>query len=198
MKLQILYYTGTGNSLWTAQQISKNFDKVELYSITKEITHVDKKADIIGFVFPVYIWGVPTRVVKFIEQLQIDKGKYYFAVAVNAGQVAKTLVQFKKLLKRKGIKLNSGFKLTMPSNYIPWGGPGSIESQEEKLKIATNKINKFTKMIKDKKTLPVEKGPLHHNIFFSIFYKLTYKQVPKMDNKFWADNKCNKYALLII
>ncbi|HKK68962.1 MAG TPA: EFR1 family ferrodoxin, partial [Bacteroidales bacterium] len=133
MSTTIFYYTGTGNSLWVAKELADKLDNAALHSIPKvtdaELTDMD--FDSVGFVFPVHIWGVPGNVLNFIEGIKSFAPNYCFAVATNGGQVANTLVQLKKFLRKKGVTLNSGFDIMMPSNYIPWGGPGPVEKQQK-------------------------------------------------------------------
>ncbi len=196
MGTTIFYYTGTGNSLWVARKLSDKLGGTEPVSISTlkdETKAVD--ADAVGLVFPVYIWGVPAPVIRCIDKLDLPKTGYVFSIAVNAGQVSNTLVQLKKILAQKGIDLSTGFEVKMPSNYIPWGGPGAKEKQHKLFELAERKITGIAAAIKGKQHLPVEKGPLWQRIFFTAFYKMTFNQVPKMDGKFRVDDKCNECGI---
>jgi ferredoxin len=148
-------------------------------------------ADVVGLIFPVHIWGLPPLVVDFINRLQPNSPKYYFALAVNAGQVAATLLQLEKLFLAKGFDLDAGFSIDMPSNYIPWGGAIAEEKQQKKFKEALGKIKSIAGDIKAQKKLEPEKGPLWQNILFSFFYRKSFPHVHKMDKSFWTDEKCN-------
>ena len=88
MTTQIFYYTGTGNSLWIAKNLAEKLENEELHFIpnTKNLSNMDLTN--VGFVFPVYIWGVPAPILEFIENLQNFNPEYCFAIAVNGGQVA--------------------------------------------------------------------------------------------------------------
>ncbi len=154
---------------------------------------IDSK--VTGLVFPVHIWGVPHLVLDFVRELKGLHPAYVFAVAVNAGQVANTLVQLKKALQRSGLNLSCGFEIKMPSNYIPWGGPGPQEKQKQRFVSAEKKISEIAAAIQGKKELPVEKGPLWQRFLLSLFYKISFSQVPKMDRKFWVDEKCNRCSI---
>ncbi|MHB9029932.1 MAG: EFR1 family ferrodoxin, partial [Candidatus Latescibacterota bacterium] len=124
MKTNIYFYTGTGNSLWTARKLAGELGEAALRPISKvDPAHRIDESEAAGLVFPVHIWGVPRRVLAFLDILARNPSKYYFAVAVNAGQVAATLLQLKKAMAAKGLALSAGYDLVMPSNYIPWGGP---------------------------------------------------------------------------
>ena len=145
MKTTICYYTGTGNSLWVARTLAQELGDAELVSIAD--WDIEKKtidSDIIGFVFPVHMWGVPGRIIQFInEHRGCSKPGYVFAVAVNAGQVANTLVQLTNILKKKNLPLSSGFSVSLVSNYIPWGGPGPKSKQNALFESAREKISKI-------------------------------------------------------
>jgi ferredoxin len=191
MKTTIYFYTGTGNSLWTAQKLSAALNDTELIPITlagKE--SIIPSSDNIGFIFPVHIWGIPPPVVDFLNRLKAGSAGYYFAAAVNAGQVAATLIQLKNLLLQRNIKLSSGFSVYTPSNYIPWGGAVAQEKQQKIFKDAMDKINHIALSIRAKEEKPPEKGPAWQNIFLSAIYRSSYLHVPKMDNPFFADEKC--------
>ena len=99
MKTDIFFYSGTGNSLWSARRIAEELGNTSLHSMSHSGTAViHPEGEAVGLVFPVHIWGVPRKVVNFLDRIAPDPSKYYFAVAVNAGQVAATLLQLNKLM----------------------------------------------------------------------------------------------------
>jgi ferredoxin len=99
-------------------------------------------------------------------------------------------------MKKRGITLSSGFGIVMPSNFITWGGPGSIEKQQEKFKKAWEKIHTITQAVKEKKVLPMERGVLWQNIIFTgMLYNLSYNKFPKMDKEFWINGECNSCGI---
>jgi hypothetical protein len=126
MKNTIFYYTGTGNSLWVARTLAEALGDTELISIADwgiEKRTID--SDAIGFVFPVHIWGVPGRIIEFIDEVELAQPGYVFAVAVNAGQAASTLVQLKNILKKK----TSPFLQDLVSPLFPIIYPGAGRGQ---------------------------------------------------------------------
>jgi ferredoxin len=116
-------------------------------------------------------------------------------VAVNAGQVANTLVQLKNIYKKSGMNLNCGYEIKLPTNYIPWGGAEPMEKQKAKFASAKGKLSGIISTIKNKETRPVDKGSLWERGLFTLFYKLSYAQIPKMDGKFWVDATCNQCGI---
>ena len=191
METTIYYYTGTGNSLWTAKKLSAALNNAELIPVTASgPAPIKPDSKNVGFIFPVHIWGIPSRVLDFFNRLEAGSAKYYFAVAVNAGQVAATLIQLKNLLRERNIKLSSGFSVCMPSNYIPWGGAIAEVKQQKKFNDALDKIGRIASSICAGDVKAPEKGPAWQNIFLSAMYRLSRPHVPQMDKSFWADEKC--------
>lgn len=192
MKTDLFYYTGTGNSLWTAKILAEELGDADLIPISRATgDRVLGRAEAIGIIFPVHIWGLPRRVIAFVDALEKNQSRYHFAVAVNAGQVAATLIQLKKRMQGRGLSLSTGFELAMPSNYIPWGGPGPEGEQLRRIEAARKKIGRIAAAVAAREERPVEKGPLWQNILFTGFNRLAFSYVPTMDRSFWVDEKCN-------
>jgi ferredoxin len=192
IKTELYFYTGTGNSLWTARELAKELGDPQLIPMTLANNDIIRSdAACIGLIFPVHIWGLPHRVVDFVKRLELNDSQYGFAIAVNAGQVAATLLQLKRIFKEKGIGLSSGFSVCMPSNYIPWGGAPAKEKQKKLFKETRQKIISIADVVKAKKQQAPEKGPLWQNILFSWIYKKSFDRVPEMDKSFRSDEKCN-------
>ncbi len=69
----IFYFSGTGNSKWIANQLSKE-QKEELVFIPDALKNEALEFSLqagekIGFVFPIYSWAPPEIVLNFIRQL---------------------------------------------------------------------------------------------------------------------------------
>ena len=97
MKTTIYYFSSTGNSLIVARELAEKLGETVVSSIPKAINQdIDLSADGIGIVFPVYIWGMPAIVSKFLKKFKNINNKYIFAVATFGGFPAGTLLQVKK------------------------------------------------------------------------------------------------------
>jgi len=197
-KTTIFYFSGTGNSLWIARALACELGNTEIISMVDcDINQNNIDSQVIGMIFPVHMWGVPKRVLDFLDQLRAMSPEYIFAVANNAGQVSNTLVQLYKVMESNGLVLSSGWSVVMPSNYIPWGGPGSLEKQNELFAAARIKISDIGQLISRRVKMPVEKGPLWQRIVFTWIYKLSFPHVHEMSGKFWVDERCNQCGLCI-
>ncbi|OGP62903.1 MAG: hypothetical protein A2V65_06365 [Deltaproteobacteria bacterium RBG_13_49_15] len=191
MKMQWYVYTGTGNSLWIARQLALEFKEVSLRFMPYLTRDLKVEVDGVGVIFPVHIWGLPVRVIQFINHLQVNPGTHFFALAVNAGQPAATLLQLQKLMATCQRSLALGYSIVMPSNYTPWGGPGSMDAQQRLSRQAQEKVKAIAGPILRGERKKVDRGLLWQNILFSWIYKLSYRHVCKMDKNFWVDEKCN-------
>ena len=124
----IYYFSGTGNSEWVAKTLADR-----TCDIAVNIAHLhleDKitvgKGEVFGLIFPVYAWNLPEIVSDFLKRADISKKAYSYCVCT-CGEEAGLLM---KVLKKR-IKLDSGFSVVMPNNYIV---AGDIDSEEEALK----------------------------------------------------------------
>lgn len=82
MEKIVYYFSGTGNSLRTAQIIAAEIGGAKLIPMWNEPDNVSAlTADMIGFVCPVYEWDVPKTVKEFVNRLTINPQAYTFMVA---------------------------------------------------------------------------------------------------------------------
>jgi len=195
LRTKLYVYTGTGNSLWIARQLALELKEAAVEFTPNLSKDLKVEADRVGIIFPVHIWGLPSRVIRFIDHLQVKPEAYLFALAVNAGQPAATLLQLKKLMSTQGQSLALGYSFVMPSNYTPWGGPGPIDAQQRLFGKAQEKVKAIAGIIARGERRKVDRGPLWQNILFSWIYKMSFRSVRKMDKKFWVDDKCNRCGI---
>ncbi|MBN2380908.1 EFR1 family ferrodoxin [candidate division WOR-3 bacterium] len=129
MSTAIYYFSGTGNSLVVARDIAGKIksDLIPIPSVMNKNTH-PTSADRIGFVFPVYLGGVPRIVRRFVKKMDNLASKYMFAVCTfeNTTGVFKIL---SKEIRKRGGALSASFTVKMPGNYIVGGGAISTSEQ---------------------------------------------------------------------
>jgi len=191
MKTTLFYYSGTGNSLKIAKDISNILENSELIPIAKlwERDSIIPQSEKVGLIFPLYFMGCPSIIIDFLNKLEVTKVDYIFAVVTSHhGSSGATLYQINKVLRKNSKALNAGFSIRMPGNYIPMYDIASKESHKrdfeqakEKIEMLADLINNNGKSI-EKKFLP---------FIGSFFNKLFCKKVNKSDVNFYADEKCN-------
>ncbi|MEW6515918.1 MAG: EFR1 family ferrodoxin [candidate division FCPU426 bacterium] len=196
MNATLFYYTGTGNSLWVARRLAIELGKSSLYSIPQmKQNPLHVQTEKVGLIFPVHMWGVPSPVLSFLQRLVPDPDQFYFAVAVNAGQVSRTLIQLQEAMAVKGMSLSAGFEVVLPTNYLPWGGPGPAAEMNRRFIQAEEKIRRMTPYIQQQIIRHAERGPWLHRLLFTPVYKMAFPHVPHMDRAFWVDEKCNQCGI---
>ncbi|MEL7657820.1 MAG: EFR1 family ferrodoxin [Bacillota bacterium] len=197
MKTVIYYFSGTGNSLKVAKDLSEKLGDTILVAIPTVMSlELDPQADNIGIVYPVYCWGIPQMVTKFLNKLRPEHAKYFFAVATYGGSAAGTLLQAKQRLKKQNIKLASGFVVHMPTNYIVMGEALEKEEQDKLFQSWNKRIGEIANIIRNQKEHVIESGSLLSNFFFSkVLYSMAIPSLAKADKSFWSDSNCNQCGI---
>lgn len=113
---KIYCFSSTGNSLHIAKTLAKYLPGEVVSMSAAPQTCED---EVIGFVFPVYYWGLPKCVVQFIQDLQINAAHpYIFALPCYGGKALGVLGQVGQLLRAKGLQLAYGKYIRSVENYI--------------------------------------------------------------------------------
>lgn len=84
----IFYFTGTGNSLYAAARLSHGTaDRVVSIAecMQKEEFAFPEPCERAGFVFPVYWYGIPAIVERFLDRLTLGGCDYAYAVITCGG-----------------------------------------------------------------------------------------------------------------
>jgi ferredoxin len=130
----IYYFSGTGNSLKIAKDISKGISDCRLRHIAAAMAQGDTTpvdTEKVGIVFPVYADGLPLIVEKFLRDLKTHPDTYVFAVANYGAAAGGTLLQADNILRENGCRLSAAFGLKMPDNTQILFPPSSEEEQKE-------------------------------------------------------------------
>lgn len=193
MKTTIYYFTATGNCLDVARDIQKSLGETNIVSISS-LGNEDRmiaSTDRIGLVFPVYYYGIPLVVRDFLKKLDATNVKYAFAVATCNFLPGLALEQVDNLLKEKGKKLDAGFIIRMPGNYIVSFDANSQKTQEKKFREKNSKIKTIIDCIRDEKDYGIEKSKLMTDRILAPKMQKSIENFHTMDRNFWVDEKCN-------
>jgi ferredoxin/flavodoxin len=197
MKAEIYYFTGTGNSLVVARDIAGQIEG-ELIAIPSVIDQgtIQTNTKVIGIVFPVYMWGIPLIVKRFVKKVGNLQGQYIFAIATYGGMPGATINMLDKVIKKCGGKLAAGFTVRMPGNYTPMYGAIDEAKQQQMFGDWHQKMPTIAEYIKTNRQGAKENGKMFTNVIFSgIIYKLSTPYIPKMDKQFRSDEKCNQCGI---
>jgi len=195
LKILILYFTGTGNSLMVAKILAEHLGNSELDHISKAYDRsLNNPVDMLGLVFPVYWGGLPLIVLNSISTLSNLEPNYIFSVATHAGGPGKVLPQLRAELRRNGLDLNTGICLEMPSNYIlDYSAPSEASIQSD-LVNADKALHSFAERIKSMEDYqPKSDFPPFSET--SASYRKFIVTVNQSDVEFWVDDKCTECGL---
>lgn len=142
----IFYFSGTHNSRYAALRLgSLTGQKVLFIPDTDPFTLHLEPDETVGFVFPVYAWGVPPIVLDFICRLPEEQmarmsadAAYIWCVTTCGDETGMAVEMFRKALLRRGVELSNAWSLIMPNVYVllPGFGTDPKDVEERKLRDA--------------------------------------------------------------
>lgn len=121
----IYYYSGTGNSEYAARELGRmTGHKHAPVSIPEQMRR--SQLDVycgkeLGFVFPIYSWGVPPIVMQFVEKLpaELFKDRYIWVACTCGDEAGMAMDRFAKAIKRVcGREPDLCMSVIMPNNYV--------------------------------------------------------------------------------
>ena len=180
----VYYFSGTGNSTFVATTLA-NFLGLGLKFIPEVIPAEESvPEERILLVFPVYSWGVPPLVSKFILDLGLefwervkDRGMPVDCVMTCGDEVALAPEMIQKDFKKVGILLNSIWSVIMPNNYVllPGFDIDSKELEKKKLEGSEGRLLEIAQALNQgDKRIDVVRGSipwLKTKIVFPLFKK---------------------------
>ncbi len=150
----IFYFSGTGNTRWAAQFLSRKTEETIINMASDEARarkYILKEDERIGFCFPVHGWRPPKLVRDFIRNLHIQTcGNHYCYTLCTAGDTVGEAVRFlEDDLSAIGISLNGAFSLIMPESYVglPFMDVDTPERENEKKEKAEKDLERFSEYI---------------------------------------------------
>jgi ferredoxin len=191
----VFYFSGTGNSLWTASALAERLENAQLLPLlSKPFLEDIPAASTVGVVFPVYMHRMPRLVADFIRGL--PECEYLYAVAVNAGDVGKAFDYFRGLLSGTDRSLAAGFSVVTPSNYLPFGEAVQGEERDRLLKEAEEKIGEIASAVTRKTgRFDRQTGWFRRTVAPGLLYSLGHKHMRSMDRSFSVDDSCSSCGI---
>jgi ferredoxin len=194
MKTKLFYFSGTGNSLAIARQISERLSDCELISISQIMTATAEPSGritgtAVGIVAPIYMHNMPRIVSRFIET--IETVEYLFMVFTGGGSLGSGLRKTRRLCARLGLPLSAVFNIPMPSNYTPHGCP-TAEEQTELLATAAARVKDVVEAVEGQVVHFDDSNTSFVNTWLhpGPMYQLGYRFIPRMDAGFAVADAC--------
>ena len=152
----ILYFSGTGNSLYAAKQVAEQTGDT-LMDIAGMVRNKELDIELgedehLGFVFPVYYYGIPTIIRYLISHLNIrgNQEPYTFAVLTCGGSIAGAGLMLEEIFKKNFFRLDRVFPLLMPDNYVILFNPATPEQAAEILKVTDSLLEDMIQDVQER------------------------------------------------
>ncbi len=195
---KIYYFTGTGNTLAAAKQIAamlgEQMELIPIASLARGNTVDFGDAETVGIFHPVYCFGIPAIVQKFLERIKKHprgtKQPYLYSLCTSSGLLGSAHIILEQGLRKQGYKLNAYFHIPMVSNYIPRAKAPNQRRLEKILKSAEKKIRAAgEKILAKKNRRPIHVFPL--DMFGEIAGMRAVSFMNDYDKYFWLNENCN-------
>lgn len=188
----ILYFTGTGNSLYVAKKLLADGERlVSIADLMKkgEYTIELSEDEKLGIVFPVYFYTIPTIVREFLEKAEIRNAGYVYSVITCGGGTGQASAVLKKVLANKGITLTYFKELLMPDNGMLFYQIPGTEKAEERLTPADAVISRIREDIGNREASKIGSSTVISDLM-GAGYKLC-----SGTKKFYAEDTCTGCGL---
>lgn len=188
----ILYFTGTGNSRFIAEEIAGGTGE-EMVCMNEKIK-AGEAGDItvsgnLIIVTPTYAWRIPKLVREWILQRKFtDVQRVWFVM--NCGDSVGSADKYnQKLCVEKGWTYMGTMQITMPENYIAMFPVPAPEESKRIIEAAVPVIKSAITCIQCEKEFPEPKHHLQDSFLSGFVNQIFYPLFVKAD-PFWAKETC--------
>ena len=195
----IFYFTGTGNSLATAQIIAEKTDDI-LVDVGASYKYKDfdftlEQEEPLGFVFPTYQWTTPPLIDAFIKRAHFRTGNqetyapiYCYVVLTCGAFVGNTARHFARALtENQGINVDASFSVKSVGNCTYLYAPAEGEKRKNLIEQTGIQAQSVAQRIANRECAHVEhRNPL--GILFSAFTNSEEK--PRPTSEFYTLPTC--------
>lgn len=155
-KCLIHYFSGTGNTYHMIKvlkdQLANKGYEVDLLNIEKDKSRRLSEYGLHIFCYPVYGFGTPTIMLKYISNLKYTTGCKAAIVCTSAGFEGQSLNHFKHILNKKGFEVFLTDMIIYTYNWTQVLNPQSKEVEAEVFRKANVRVIELTKKIINNET----------------------------------------------
>lgn len=148
----------------------------------------------VGFVFPVYFYGLPNLVSEFVDNLTLesDSKPFIYSIITCDSAIGNADKMLEKKLKQKNLQLESSFSITMLSNYVIMYDTPDMEKQKLTIQDAEDEIENVIKLLEVN-----QKGNFSNHGFMSILSPIAYPiyGIYRKTKNFNVTDPCNGCGL---
>ena len=183
----IFYFTGTGNSLYAAQKLADEGEKI--ISIvdalrSKAYHYTLNEGEKLGFVFPVYFYTVSDPVLELFRNLTVENAGFVYAVIPCGASIGAAGGLLKSELKKRGLELQRVDALVVPDGALIFYDIDSPEKMEKQLEAATIELASIKLAIDRGEGNSIKGSPLLGRASLAAYHACMSTKA------FYADEKC--------
>lgn len=188
----ILYFSGTGNSAYAAEKISRETgdDVVDLF---ERIRSHDYSAVHSGrpwvIVSPTYAWRIPRILDDWLAHTEMRGSKDIYFIMTCGGSIGNAGEYLKKMCASKGMNYMGCRTIVMPENYLAMFEVPEREEALQIIKRAEGTIVEAAQYIKKEKALPAPSVSLRDRVSSGIVNDVYYPMFVHA-KKFYATDAC--------
>jgi ferredoxin len=144
MKIELKYFTGTGNSLKVLNTCNNIFAESGNITNISEISpneSIIPASDLLGFCFPVYAFGIPRICYKYLKGIEKFKKLQKVFILITAGDSDESgfsIKECERILNKKNCEIVYTEIVQMPINWTTSPQPPYPPSKEEAIEILKN------------------------------------------------------------
>jgi len=192
--MRVFYFSGTGNSLYAARRIAGDGDDAQITSIAEYLRGAERAVSDreIVIVCPVYFYGVPPVVERFIAEARFEDVSYLSAVFTAEFPNGLALAQVTSLFEAKGLAPDSLFYVKMPTNYAIKSKMLSATQIDKVLAAADKKIAGIAEAISQRSDVKEHDSRLYSLIVGAKASSERWaRDFPTFDSAFRVTSACN-------
>ncbi len=114
----VAYFSATGNSLVVARRLAGGGDLVSIPQLMRGQGQVRLADDVVGLVFPIYMFRLPRIVERFLERATVEAG-YVFMVGTYGWDHYEAMPIAVDFATAQGVRVDYADCLKMVDNYLP-------------------------------------------------------------------------------
>jgi ferredoxin len=151
---KIYYFSGTGNTLWSAKKIAELIGGECLLvniGIEAQKNEIILEADAIVLLFPAYAYGMPLIVRSFVQKA-VFKTPYVAAFVTYGTSPGGTMTPLSHILKKKRVEKVFFDRIPAVENYIAIFGPQSEKTIQKRLTMQSKATEEAARCVTERRT----------------------------------------------
>lgn len=149
----VFYFSATGNSKYVAERAAQA-TKDRIVSMSECLKQGQLSFDVadgekIGFVSPVYFWGLPELVFRFVSRLELRgaENAYIYSIMTCGTTSGMASHMLRRIISENGLKLSAEFSVFMVDTWTPVFNLSDKEKNLSKTEAAEKNIDEIIKRV---------------------------------------------------